>query len=287
MGKGLQNSKIAITGKNGQLAKEFEKILTEKGINFYSFDKKELDITDANTVFSTLEKIKPDFLINCAAYNLVDKAEEEREKAFEVNAKGVENLAVWCAKNNCKLIHFGTDYVFDGKKKLPFTETDKPNPLNYYGKTKLEGEKKIKEILQDYLIFRVSWLYGKGKSNFIFKFQNWAKGRDELHIAEDEVSVPTWTKTVAETTLLALENNLQGLYHLCNSGYASRYEYAKEIADLLSLNIKIIPAKMSMFNLKAKRPNFSAMDNSLLAKTLNIEIPEWKKDLKKFLKEIE
>ena len=287
MGEGLQKVKIAITGKNGQLAKEFIKLLSKKGLNFIAFDKSELDISDFETVRKRLKETKPDILINCAAYNLVDKAEEDRKNCYLTNTKGAENLAKLCSEIKCKIVHYSTDYVFDGKKNSLYIEKDTPNPLNYYGKTKLEGENKIKEHCENYLIFRVSWLYGKGNNNFVMKFLNWAKHNDTLQIAENEVSIPTSAKRVAAITVKALANGLKGLYHLTNSGYVSRYGLALKVKEILKLKNNIVPVSSEIFNLKAKRPDFSAMDNSLIAKTLDISIPLWHEDLKEFLKEIE
>ncbi len=287
MGEGLQKVKILITGKNGQLAKEFIKLFSEKGLNFIAFDKSELDISDFETVRKRLKETKPDILINCAAYNLVDKAEEDRKNCYLTNTKGAENLAKLCSEINCKIVHYSTDYVFDGKKNSLYIEKDTPNPLNYYGKTKLEGENKIKEHCENYLIFRVSWLYGKGNNNFVMKFFNWAKHNDTLQIAENEVSIPTSAKRVAAITVKALANGLKGLYHLTNSGYVSRYGLALKVKEILKLKNNIVPVSSEIFNLKAKRPDFSAMDNSLIAKALDISIPLWHEDLKEFLKEIE
>ncbi len=287
MGKGLQKVKIALTGKNGQLAKEFIKLLSIRDINFFSFDRKELDISDFEKVEKVLKEVKPDIVINCAAYNLVDKAEEDKESAYATNTRGAENLAKICSELNCKLVHYSTDYVFDGNKKSLYIEKDIPNPLNYYGRTKLEGELKIKEILENHLIFRVSWLYGEGNNNFIRKFLDWAKDKEELKISENEVSIPTNAGKVAEVSLLAIEENLKGLYHLTNSGYASRYELALKIKEYLNLKNKIIPINSSIFNLKAKRPEFSAMDNNLIKKVLGIDISYWDEDLKEYLKEIQ
>ena len=287
MAEGLQKAKIVITGKNGQLAKEFIKLFLEKGLNFFAFDKNELDITNFDTVRKRLKEIKPDFLINCAAYNYVDRAEDDRENCYLTNTKGAENLAKICSEIKCKIVHYSTDYVFDGKKNTLYIEKDTPNPLNYYGKTKLEGEEKIKEHCKNHLIFRVSWLYGKGKNNFVIKFLNWANTRDTLQIAENEVSIPTYSKRVAGITLKALKNGLRGLYHLTNSGFTSRYGLALKIKEIFKLKNNIVPVKSEIFNLKAKRPDFSAMDNSLIKTILNIKIPQWDEDLKEFLKEIE
>mgnify|MGYP000187186654 CR=1 FL=1 len=157
--------------------------------------------------------------------NLVDKAESDFKDAFRVNSVGSYNLAIACKEVKAKLVHFSTDYVFDGTKQGLYTEEDSPNPSNQYGKSKLLGEELIKQVLEDrFLIFRVSWVCGEGTQNFIYKFLQWAKDRDILQIAFNEVSVPTYTGFIVEKTLKALDKGLQGLYHLVPRGYASRYE---------------------------------------------------------------
>ncbi len=286
MAKGLQKAKIVITGKNGQLAKEFTRILSKMGIEHFAFKKEELDITNVDRVWSVMKEIKPDFVINCAAYNMVDKAEEERDMAFLVNAKAVKTLAEVCSESGAKLVHYSTDYVFGGEKSKPYIEEDNPSPINYYGKTKLLGEMYLKENLNNFLLFRVSWLYGKGRNNFIYKFLNWAKENRELKVSENEVSVPTWAKRVAEVSLKAMEQGLKGLYHLTNSGYASRYEFALKIKEILNLQNSIKPVNSSIFNLKARRPEFSAMDNSKISTELNFSIPHWDYDIKEYLREL-
>ncbi len=277
--------KFLIIGKNGQLGKEFVKKLTDNKKEFVALGHKELDITDLSSVLEIINSIKPSIIINCSAYNLVDNAEQDYPTAIKVNALGVRNLGFGAKKVGAKVVHYGTDYVFDGKKEGLYTEDDKPNPLNEYGKSKYLGELFLKEELENHLIFRVSWVYGEGKQNFIYKLQQWAKNNEYLKVAYDEISVPTSTKTIVEITLKALENDLKGLFHLTNSGYASRYEWAKEIFSILNINKFIYPVSSEIFNLPAKRPKFSAMDNKKIKDVLNIEITNWKDSLKKCLKE--
>lgn len=277
--------KFLITGANGQLAKEFIKYFEQRNKNFVALSKQELDITDFNKVLESVKEIKPDVIINCAAYNLVDNAEIDDAVALKVNFEGVKNLAIVCRDKNIFLVYFSTDYVFDGEKEGLYIEEDVPNPINKYGRSKLLGENFIKENLEKYLIFRTSWLYGKGKQNFLYKLIQWAKNQQYLRIACDEFSVPTSTKTVVEVTVKAVEKGLYGLYHLVNSGYASRYELAKKFFEIKRINKFIYPVYQKDFNLPAKRPKFSAMDNSRLKSMLCIEIPNWEDKLKKILTE--
>ncbi|WP_353684449.1 dTDP-4-dehydrorhamnose reductase [Thermodesulfovibrio sp. 3907-1M] len=271
--------KVLITGSKGQLAKEFIKHLTDKSIDFIAFSKEELDIRDTNKVFKILKELRPNIVINCAAYNLVDKAESFREDAIAVNTFGVANLAFACKEINAFLIHFSTDYVFDGTKEGFYTEDDKPNPINEYGRSKLFGEFFLQRILENYLIFRTSWVYGEGKQNFLYKLEEWAKEREYLKIAVDEFSVPTSTRTIVEVTMKAIEEGLTGLYHLVNSGYASRYEWAKEYFRIKGIKKLILPAYQADFNLPAKRPRWSVMSCEKICKDLGIEIRKWKEEL--------
>jgi len=276
--------KILITGAKGQLAKEFSKKLTEIEENFVALSKQELDISNFKRVIEVFKEIKPSIVINCAAYNLVDRAESFPFEAIKVNSLGVANLILACNNYKAKLVHFSTDYVFDGSKEGLYTEEDKPNPLNEYGKSKLFGEYFIQEQMEDYLIFRTSWVYGEGKQNFIYKLLQWAQAQDYLRIACDEFSVPTSTRTIVEITLKAINAGLTGLYHLVNSGYASRYEWAKEVFRIKGIKKFIYPAYQADFNLPAKRPRFSAMSNEKICKNLEIKIKNWKEELREVLK---
>jgi len=274
--------RVLITGAGGQLGKEFVKVLSSKGIDFVALERKDLDITNFERVYKTLKEINPSIVINCSAYTQVDLAETEILQAFSTNAIGPYNLAIACKEINAKLIHYSTDYVFDGTKVGYYTEEDQPNPLNEYGKSKLFGEFFIQKLLENYLIFRVSWVYGEGTQNFLYKLEEWAKKQEVLKIVVDEFSVPTSTKTIVEVTLKAIDAGLTGLYHLTNSGYASRYEWAKEYFKLKGINKFIYPALQADFNLPAKRPKWSAMSNEKISKSLGITIRDWKEELKNF-----
>jgi len=273
--------KFLITGARGQLAREFIAYFQEKGYGFAAFSKEELDVFDFEKVYQTIKEIKPDIIINCSAYNQVDLAEKEKHLVYKVNTIGVYNLAISAREIKAKLVHYSTDYVFDGTKVGFYTEEDQPNPLNEYGKSKLFGEFFIQEVLENYLIFRVSWVYGKGTQNFLYKLEEWAKKQEVLKIVVDEFSVPTSTRTIVEVTLKALDAELTGLYHLTNSGYASRYEWAKEYFRLKGIDKLVYPALQTDFNLPAKRPKWSVMSNKKISKALGIAIRDWREELAK------
>ncbi len=278
--------KYLIAGNKGQLGKEFSKKLEEKGEEFFGFDFDTVDIASIDQVLNVYEQVKPDFVINCAAYNQVDIAERSEYDAYKANVLGIRNLAIAAEKFGGYVVHYSTDYVFDGTKGEPYFETEEPNPLNVYGKSKLLGEMALEDETKKFLIFRVSWLYGDGNQNFIAKMLQWAKNNNELQIADDEISIPTYTGLVADCTLKSLARGLSGLYHLTNTGHCSRFEWAKEIARIANLPNKIIPVSKNIFNLPAKRPDFSAMSNLLLSSELKMEFPEWQKSLEDYFKTI-
>ncbi len=276
--------KYLITGRNGQLAHAFIRSFEQHSIEFVAPDESHLDITDRATVADAVETYKPDIIINCAAYNLVDKAEQSPETAFAVNAVGPRNLAQVAADRKALLVHFGSDYVFDGlKENGQYTEDDATKPLNEYGRSKLAGELYVLDASDRNLVLRLSWVFGAGKQNFIFKLAEWAKSSDYLKIACDEFSAPTHTDTVVEVVMKALEAGMLGRYHLTNTGFCSRYEWAKEVLRNLGIKKFIRPVSMADFDLPAKRPKFSAMTNARITKMLNISIPSWEEAVRSFL----
>ncbi len=275
--------RFLITGANGQLGIEFQRILKEFGHEILALSKEDLDITDLTKVKETISKFNPQIILNCAAYNFVDKAEEDFDTAYNINAQGVRNLAFASKKKNIHIIHFSSDYVFDGTKEDFYTEDDKPNPINNYGKSKLLGEEFLKEETDNFLIFRVSWVFGKGKQNFLYKLMEWAKSKKVLKIVYDQISVPTYTEDIASITMFAINKGLCGLYHLTNSGYASRYEVARYFLERVGLNNLILPVSSDYFPSPAKRPYFSAMSNANISKELNIEIPHWKVGVDRYI----
>jgi dTDP-4-dehydrorhamnose reductase len=279
--------KYLLFGHRGQLGIEFERFFQLNGIEYYGYDIDELDITSEKDVNNVISEIKPSIIINCSAYNQVDNAELIPAPAFAVNANAVKNIIKAAHSIGAFVVHYSSDYVFDGKKSTGlYVESDEVNPINQYGKSKLLGEQYLMDSGIDYLLFRLSWVYGDGTQNFIYKFLQWSENNNVLNIASDEVSVPTYTKTIVDITMKSIKKGITGLYHLANSGYASRYEWAKEILKLSGKNNVIYPVARESFNLPALRPYFSAMDSTSISQQLNIEIPEWQEALKSFLKKI-
>ncbi len=279
---------ILITGASGQLAMEFQRYL--KTADYYkvaALDKKDLDISDSKKVSEAISHYKPAIVLNCAAYNQVDKAEKDFDTAFKVNALGVKNLAISCKKSNILLVHYSTDYVFDGAKEDFYTEYDIPNPINKYGKSKLSGERFLAEGADNFLLFRVSWVFGPGKQNFLYKLKELTKRNHMLKIVCDQVSVPTYTEDIVRITMMAVENGINGVYHLTNSGYASKYEVARYYIEKLKLANLILPVDSEFFPTAAKRPYFSAMSNAKLSAAVQEEIPDWKDAIDRFVRRTE
>ncbi len=276
--------RVFITGSKGQLGGAFAARFARNGWDHAAADLDTLDIADADAVMDALMAYRPGLIINCAAYNLVDKAETEKEKAFAVNAEGTRNLAFAARKLEASFVHFGTDYVFDGAKAAPYTEDDKPNPLNNYGLSKLKGEDYARQA-ERALIFRLSWVFGQGGQNFIYKLREWAKKPGPLRISADEVSVPAYAEDVVTAVLEALKRGLSGTWHLTNTGCCSRYDWAKLVLKECGLGKELLPARMADFNLPARRPGYSAMSNAALSGELGIKIPGWEEAVGRFINE--
>ena len=274
-----------ILGANGQLGKQFSKDLASRKMHVVAPDEKDCDITSIDTLSHFIDSIKPTVIINCAAYNAVDMAEQQQEIATLINTTAVKNIASLCADKNIFMVHYSTDYVFDGTKGSLYEESDQPNPLNTYGKTKRGGEEAVLTSGAKHLLLRTSWVFGNGTQNFIHKMLQWSQKNPVLKLTSDEVSVPTSTIDLVDFTLQAIDKELIGLYHLTNSDYASRYEWGRYIAKILSLSSTIIPVPMSVFPSPAQRPLFSAMSNKKLQKDLGVTIPDWRDAVDRFIKE--
>lgn len=277
--------KYLITGANGQLATEFKKIFeNNSSIEVLALSKEKLDITDFEKTEDVIINFKPNIIINCSAYNNVDGAESEKDLAYKVNCEGPKNLAKISSKIGALIVHYSTDYVFDGTKDDFYTEEDIPNPLSIYGKSKLEGEKAVMAETENYLIFRVSWVFGEGRQNFLFKLTEWSQKNRVIKIVSDQVSVPTYTEDIVKVTRRAIDKGLRGIFHLTNSGYASRYEVARFYMEISGKDNLVLPVPSTYFQVPAPRPYFSAMSNKKISKILDIEIPNWKNAIERYVK---
>jgi len=285
--------KILVTGANGQLGNEFRKLARScQDPEFLFTDIDELDITIEDELNKFVEKHPVRFLINCAAYTAVDRAEDEPERAYLLNANAVGIISRICIKHNIQLIHYSTDFVFDGASRKPYVETDIPNPVSVYGKSKLAGEYHLQKSNTG-IIIRTSWLYSSFGHNFVKTIIRLAQEKDELRVVNDQMGSPTWAADLAAATLKIIKrhksrlNQTQyGLYHYANEGACSWYEFAKEIIRLAGLKTKINAVTTSEYPSKAVRPSYSVMDKSLIKNWLEIDIPDWKDSLSKCILEI-
>lgn len=273
---------IWVIGKNGMLGSYFCKALKKEKIPFFSTSHKQVDITKNALIKQCIAKRKPTHIINCAAYTNVEKAEEEKEKAYSLNCDGIVNLAR--AAKSCKLIHFSTDYVFDGTKQDPYLEEDQTNPINVYGKSKLAGERLLLEIKPDALVFRISWLYGK-KGDFVSKMLHLFKKKETLSVVADQIGCPTYAKDVVTSVLSMLD--AEGLYHYVQEETCSWYIFAKKILEYEShvnmvLCKSIEPVLTINYQTKARRPLYSVLGSSKIQSHIKKTRP-WFVALKEYL----
>ncbi|MDX1719412.1 MAG: dTDP-4-dehydrorhamnose reductase, partial [Salegentibacter mishustinae] len=231
-------------------------------------------------------EIKFDWVINCAAYTNVEKAESEEEKAFKINATGAKNLAEVCNENRATLVHFSTDYVFDGKAEKSYKETDKTNPINVYGASKLKGEQLIAEVLKEHFIFRTSWLYSEFGHNFYKTILRKIEEKAELNITTSQTGTPTNANDLAEFVLeiIASESKDFGLYHFSNLGEATWYDFAKAILEFTGNSEDIVLNKSNSFKTIAARPEYSVLDKSKVEQQFSKQVLHWKVSLEKLIK---
>lgn len=252
--------KVLITGSNGMLGHDLIDVLNDKH-ELILTTSKTLDITDKEHTVEFIKENKPDIVINSAAYTNVDGCEENQKLAFSVNGEGVRNLAIGCREANCPLVHISTDYVFNGKNDTPWVEDDEIGPISVYGKSKLEGEEAIQEILDKFFIVRTAWLYGINGGNFPKTMLELAKTHDELTVVYDEVGTPTYTLDLAEAIGKLIETDYYGIYHITNSGSCSWCEFAKYIFEVAEVDVKVTPVTASEFARPAPRPSYSVLNN--------------------------
>ena len=280
--------KILVTGVNGQLGYDVIRELKERGYtNFLGIDIKDLDITKKDNVEKFITNYKPDVVIHNAAWTAVDKAEQFKDKVYEVNALGPKYIAEACKKIGAKMMYISTDYVFDGKGDK-FFEVDEPKKgLSIYGATKAAGEDFVTSILKEYWIIRISWVFGKNGNNFIKTMIKLAKaGKKELSVVNDQIGSPTYTYDLAKLCVDMIQSQEYGTYHATNEGICSWYEFACEIFRQANMDVKVNPVDSSAFPVKATRPKNSRMSKDELDKHGFKRLPAWQDALQRYLKEI-
>lgn len=280
--------KIALIGADGQLGTDINRYFKEKGLEVVELVQPNIEVCDLDNCKKNLIAVNPDLIINTAAFHVVDLCEDEVKPSFEVNVLGVKNLARVCLDLDVPLMHFSTDFVFDGEKTTPYTEKDCPGPINLYGISKLAGEYVIKYMLTKYYLVRLCGLYGHagslGKgSNFVELMIKLAKEGKDIKVVNDQVLTPTSTKDVSEKLYELIQTNKYGLYHMTNVGSCSWYEFAAEIFKLAGLTPNLSPTTSEEFRAKAKRPAYSVLDNVNLRKIGLKDLRHWKEALKDYI----
>ena len=296
--------RILLIGKNGQVGGELERTLAPLG-KVIAVDRKVVDLARADTIVAAIREVKPDIIVNAAAYTAVDKAESEPELAMSVNGIAPGVMAEEARRLDALLVHYSTDYVFDGAKNGGYTEQDAPNPQSIYGKTKLAGEQAIQAVNGPHLILRTSWVYGGRGKNFLRTILRLAQERDELKIVDDQIGAPTWSRMIAEATALMLGRispflapgsplliELGGIYHLTSAGRTSWFGFARAIVEHAAhqgagFSPRILPIPTTEYPLPAARPRNSVMSNDKLQNTFGLSLPDWRTALELCLDEME
>ena len=281
---------IWLIGNRGMLGTEVETLLNRQKRNHIATDV-EVDITNVEQLKEFVSNKPISWIINCAAYTSVDKAEDEPELAFKINADGPLNIAQIAVKKNARLIHISTDYVFDGTKEGAYLETDLPNPINIYGKSKFKGEKNIAETIKNYFIIRSALLYGKNGANFVRTMLNLFREKTEVKIVADQWSSPTYASDLAEAVIRIIDIDpvTFGLYHFTNEGRTNWYQFATEIYNfakiesLIDRYVRVLPIETSQYQTKAKRPVNSYLSKEKISRDFNLNLIPWKESLARFI----
>jgi dTDP-4-dehydrorhamnose reductase len=279
----MRPTKIFVTGANGQLGRELQ-VLAEDfpAFTFFFFDRATLPIEDPEASWTFLDREKPQWIINCAAYTAVDKAESEKESAYQINGDAPGYLADACARQGTRLIHISTDYVFDGSSGIPLKESDVTRPINVYGASKLEGEN---QISQKYggasVILRTSWVYSEFGNNFVKTMIRLMKERPAINVVNDQIGSPTYAADLAAVLLhiIGYEKFTSGIFHYSNEGRISWYDFAIAIRDAIGSTCTVNPIPTNQYPTPAKRPHYSLLDKTYIQTTYGITIPDWQRSL--------
>ncbi len=280
----MDKGPIAILGGKGMLGTDIAEQCRNNSLDFEIYDLPEFDITNTEQLEEMVRLSET--IINCAAYTNVDGAESESELAYKINAKAVGNLGLLAKKLQKPVLHISTDFVFDGQKKTPYLETDEPNPISAYGRSKLEGEKLLAESNCDYCLIRIEWTYGKAGNNFVKKLISRAKDNKDLKVVDDQIGSPTATTEVAKAICQLLPQHPQGLFHFAAADYVSRFDMAKFVFENLDISVNLALCKTSDFASPAKRPLNSRFDCSKIQTLLAEPIEPWQEPLKRFLEQL-
>lgn len=279
--------KILVTGYTGQLG--YDVVLEGKSreLDIVGVGSKDLDITNKETVFEYIKRLKPDAIIHCAAYTAVDKAEDDKETSKDINVGGTENLVEAAKSINAKFIYISTDYVFNGEGKEAFQELDKPFPIGHYGLTKFEGEEIVRNHLENWFIVRISWVFGINGNNFIKTMLRLAETKEEVNVVDDQIGSPTYTVDLARLLIDMVQTEKYGVYHATNEGFCSWAEFTKEIFKQANKNVKVNGILTEEYPTRAVRPKNSRLGKSRLIDNGFTPLPSWQSAITRFLDELD
>jgi dTDP-4-dehydrorhamnose reductase len=284
-------NRVLVIGARGMLGRDLVKVLHS---SFYTdphsdwevlgWDIEEIDIREEKNTVSKIENLKPKIVINVAAFTDVDGCESEKEKAFAINAGGVKHVALGALRCHAKVVYLSTDYIFDGKKAEPYVEDDPPNPLNVYGQSKLQGERYVQELVEDGLIIRTQWLYGRYGRNFVASILHQAREKKTLSIVNDQMGSPTYTVDLSKAISALIQRSARGVFHVANSGFCSWYHFGQAILEISGMErVKVIPISSEELNLPAVRPLYSVLHCQRLKQEIGMTMRPWSEALKDFL----
>ncbi|MBV1758118.1 MAG: dTDP-4-dehydrorhamnose reductase [Dethiosulfatibacter sp.] len=278
--------KFMVTGVNGQLGHDVFLQLKDKKFDVVAPGREEFDLTNRDQVKTYIMNVKPDVIIHCAAYTAVDKAEDEKDLCYLVNVDGTRAIAEAAKEINAKVVYLSTDYVFDGLGQESHSEEKETSPINYYGYTKEQGEKIVRELIDKHFVVRTSWVYGLNGNNFVKTMLKLAESRNEINVVDDQIGVPTYTKDLAELIVKLVQTNSYGTYHGVNEGYCSWYQFAKSIFAKTGIEMKVNPISTEDYPTKAKRPLNSRLSKENTTKAVLDRMPHWEDALTRFIEEL-
>ncbi|MFQ5645191.1 MAG: dTDP-4-dehydrorhamnose reductase [Thiogranum sp.] len=285
--------KVLVTGAQGQLGRDFCDVLRGQGVDCLATDCDQIDFLQPESVREGVRAAAPQWVVNCAAYTQVDKAEEDRERAFRINRDAARVLAESARAVNAAVLHVSTDFVFSGQHDQPYLETDAADPLSVYGQSKQEGEAAVLQACPDSIVLRTAWLYGAHGQNFVKTMLRLAGERDELRVVADQLGAPTWTRDLADAMWQLMQKEQRGLFHYCNAGQASWYEFACAIveeAGALGYPLKVgqvVPIATDEYPTPARRPAYSVLSTKKIQPLLDKAVPHWRQSLGLMLKELQ
>ena len=283
--------RILVIGAKGMLGKDLVKILRtssavgqDMGWEVLEWDIDEIDIQEEDSTVTQIENIRPDVVINLAAYTDVDGCESQEEKAFAVNAEGMRHVALGALRCHAKVVYLSTDYIFDGKKREPYLEDDPPHPLSVYGRSKLKGERYLRDIVEDAVVVRTQWLYGKYGKNFVTSILRQGREKKVLSIVDDQVGSPTYTIDLSRAISVLIQRGLRGVFHVANSDRCTWYAFGQEILKLSGMGgVKVVPISSEELGRPAIRPSYSVLSTEKLKRETGVSLRPWAEALKEYL----